>query len=226
MTQSNKRLLKLVKHLQRSKDNLIFNSNVNNENDTTETDYIIQKLKLLKHPEGGFYLTTYKSGCKDAMKSAGETDLSGLTVKLPNNKIRNLMSSIFWLQRESDSKIMLLHKIGCDIVHYFHKGNGLKYYIVNPIKGTINTYILGPNLLKHHKYQLIVHKNNWIAAELILDNNNNNNDKEQYTLVSEACCPGFDFNDWKLINNIDISNSNLNQKNQNILQKFIVNKKT
>eukprot|EP00484_Ammonia_sp_Unknown_P007811 CAMPEP_0197080782 /NCGR_PEP_ID=MMETSP1384-20130603/214305_1 /TAXON_ID=29189 /ORGANISM="Ammonia sp." /LENGTH=225 /DNA_ID=CAMNT_0042519673 /DNA_START=42 /DNA_END=716 /DNA_ORIENTATION=- len=208
------------------------------DSDSSETEMLIHGLRLHRHPEGGFFRTTYKSGCLDPMKSKGKTDEAGWIWQA---KQRNLMSSIYWLQRESDSKLMSLHCAGCDIVVYFHHGTGLKYYIVDPISNTLLSTTLGPRFERGHGFQLIVPKHCWMAAivanllsttlgprferghgfQLIVPKHcwmaaivaNCDNDREQqvevgntrfvfrekkekFALVSEACCPGFDFRDW------------------------------
>ena len=184
---------------------------------TTESDNIISALKLIKHPEGGYYLPSYRSGCTNPL-TGGKTDITGLTVQLPNNKIRNLASCIYWLQRESDSNYMLLHKTGYDTITYYHKGNGLRYYIINSKTKQLSTVIVGPNINKGHKVQLMIPRDCWFGAELLLNNDDNS---ESYTLVSEVCCPGFDFNDWSLISWNDILKLKLSHHHQMLLKPMV-----
>ena len=181
---------------------------------------LISALNLIQHPEGGYFRTTYKSGCSDAMKSKGKTDENGWIWRSKQNKDRNLMSSIYWLQRESDSKRMSLHQAGCDIVHYFHHGTGLKYFIVDPILNTLFTTTLGPKFAtKGHGFQLIVPKHCWIAA--IIDSDDGKEERERFALISEACCPGFDYRDWRLITWKEILETNLSESDKKLLKQFV-----
>ena len=183
---------------------------------------LISALNLIQHPEGGYFRTTYKSGCSDPMKSKGKTDENGwIFNSSKGDKKRNLMSSIYWLQREKDSMIMSLHQAGCDIVHYFHFGTGLKYYIVDPILNTLFTTTLGPKFNKKgHGFQLIVPKHCWIAAIIDTDVEETKNG-ERFALMSEACCPGFDYRDWRLITWKELLQTNLSEGDKKLLQKFV-----
>eukprot|EP01083_Nonionella_stella_P172990 595297_1 len=207
-----------AKRIEAQKENMQSPKSKSNRS-RTESDVLISTLNLQKHIEGGYYRTTYKSGCINPMKSKGKTDEDGLVWCNENTK-RNLMSSIYWLQRESDSKIMSLHCAGCDIVHYFHSGTGLKYIIVDPQLNAVMITTLGPNIEKGHGFQLIVPKHCWIAA-IVIDAQDIDDRKERFALVSEACCPGFDFRDWKLITRKELSQSNLNHDEKQLLQAFI-----
>ena len=181
------------------------------DNQSSPSDFLIRTLQLIAPPDGGYFRTVYKSGCDHPMRSKGRTDTGGLIVELrlpstsTSRKLRNLMSCIFWLQRARDCRQMSLHCAGCDIIHFYHAGCGLRFYICDPMKKTITMTVLGPRFERGHQLQLITAKHCWIAAELLLDEEHEEEEEEdeeggeKYCLVSEACCPGFDFADWRFI---------------------------
>lgn len=136
---------------------------------------IIQHLDLEKHPmEGGYFRRTYES--KD---QTGDGD----------NR-RRCLSSIYYLLT-SDSPIGFLHKNRSDIIHYYHLGSALRYFIVSP-DGHLEEKVLGPNMSAGETPQLLVKGGYWKAS--ILDKESNPN-QQDYGLISEAVCPGFEYQD-------------------------------
>jgi len=127
---------------------------------------IIKTLGLEPHPlEGGYFKRTYESN-------------------INIDSERKLLTSIYYMLT-SDNPISSLHKNKSDIIHYYHLGSPLKYMLISP-NGILNEHVLGPNLLKGEKLQLLVKGGDWKVAKLC---------SGEYSLISEAVAPGFEYKD-------------------------------
>jgi hypothetical protein len=137
---------------------------------------IIESLCLEPHPsEGGYFKRTYTS----------ETELNC------GYGQRKTLSSIYYMLTD-DSPIGYLHKNKSDIIHYFHSGSPITYFIIHP-DGQLETTTLGNDLSNGQQLQLTVRGGCWKASEL---------EKGQhdfdYGLLSEAVSPGFEYEDMEL----------------------------
>ncbi len=133
---------------------------------------IIKKLALEPHPsEGGYFKRSYTSDTEFNC-SYGQ---------------RKILSSIYYMLTD-DSPIGYLHKNKSDIIHYFHNGSPITYYIIHT-DGQLEIIILGNDLSKGHQLQLTVKGGCWKASEL---------EKGEFGLLSEAVSPGFEYEDMEL----------------------------
>ncbi|MET0380141.1 MAG: cupin domain-containing protein [Spongiibacteraceae bacterium] len=144
-------------------------------------DDVIHALQLTPHIEGGFFRRTYAS-------TQTTTRADGVT--------RPLLSSIFYMLT-ADHPRGRLHRNRSDILHYWHAGGALRYWLVKP-DGELVQAVLGPDLANAQQLQLLVPGGWWKATELIAGT-------EDYGLLSEAVCPGFDFADMTLATTADIA---------------------
>jgi len=135
---------------------------------------IIDSLGLEPHPsEGGYFKRTYTSD-----------------IMLENNAIpRKTLSSIYYMLTD-DSPIGYLHRNKSDIIHYFHSGSPINYFIIHP-DGQFEKTTLGNDLSNDQQPQLIVKGGCWKASEL---------KKGEFGLLSEAVSPGFEYEDMELAN--------------------------
>ena len=133
---------------------------------------LIDSLRLEPHLEGGYFRRTYESSLGTDVAVIGE---------------RALMSSIYYLLTD-DSPIGYFHRNRSDIVHYWHSGHALTYYLINP-EGEFSRVKLGPNINDGDRLQLIVPGGYWKATVLT---------QGHYGLLSEAVAPGFDYDDMTL----------------------------
>jgi predicted cupin superfamily sugar epimerase len=78
-----------------------------------------------------------------------------------------------------------------DIMHYFHTGDPISYYLLNP-DGSIQIIVLGPDPTQGHKMQMMVKGGTWKASKVSV------NGKYGYGLIGEAVAPGFDYSDMQL----------------------------
>lgn len=157
---------------------------------TTTSKYIIEKLELVPHPEGGFYKETYRA---DAIVN--------------NNSVsRNICTAILFLLENEDKSHF--HRIKSDEIWFFHKGESIEIIMI--INGKIKTILLGNNIEDGEMPQAIIPANTWFAASL--------KKGIGYGLVSCTVSPGFDFNDFEIAKKPNLTNKfpNLN----NIIERF------
>ena len=133
---------------------------------------LIKQLQLQPHLEGGYFRRTYGSGYSTTLPELGE---------------RLLMSSIYYLLTD-DSPVGYFHRNRSDIVHYWHRGHSLTYYLVGP-DGRLSTATLGPDLAAGEQLQLVVAGGTWKATRL---------SGGEFGLLSEAVAPGFEYADMEL----------------------------
>lgn len=146
---------------------------------TAET--IIEKFKLTKHPEGGFYRETYR----------GEKSIT-----LDKGKVRNTGTAIYYLLKDTDKSHF--HKVGSDELWLFHQGESLEIFMITN-EGKIETKILGNRLDLNEEPQVIINANIWFAARI--------KDEKGFALVSCIVAPGFDFDDYELGNKNELIKS-------------------
>lgn len=139
-----------------------------------EIDAIVEKLQLLPHPEGGFYNEVYRSE------------------EIIAERERNLFTSIYFLL--TSENISKFHRIKSDELWYFHSGSPL---IVHTLDANgYSQHLVGNDLAAGQQPQLLVPKNT-IFGSSVLENND-------YSLVSCAVAPGFDFRDFELFSSEEL----------------------
>ncbi len=103
------------------------------------------------------------------------------------------MSSIYYMLTD-DNPAGHLHRNHSDIMHYWHAGGALRYWLITP-DGELRNTVLGPDLAAGEQLQLLVPGGWWKATELVSGG---------FGLLSEAVSPGFDFADMTLARFADI----------------------
>jgi len=142
-----------------------------------DADYWIRALGLERHPEGGFYRETYRSGGSVARGILGG-DFSG---------DRSLATSILFLLAGND--FSAFHRIRQDEIWYFHHGLALNVHIIDPA-GHYSKLTMGPDPSAGQHLQGVVKAGSFFGASL--------EHPGSYALVGCACAPGFDFEDLEL----------------------------
>jgi predicted cupin superfamily sugar epimerase len=136
----------------------------------------IERLELLRHPEGGWYRELYRSN--DRVRSpVGASDDS-----VPPRE-RAAITSIYFLLEAPD--VSRLHRIDSDELWYWHAGDELRLEVLLP-NGHHETHRLGPEA----SLQLAVPKGSWFGAELATGRG--------WVLVGCAVAPGFEFAGFEL----------------------------
>lgn len=139
-------------------------------------EYWIDHLKLLPHPEGGFYRETYRS--KESIP------LGGLPSRF--SEVRTFSTAIYFLLRSQDKS--LFHRIKSDELWHFHAGGTLHIYLLR--HEGLQIFKLGDKLEEGNSLQIVIPANCWFGAKLASPNS--------YTLAGCTVAPGFDFKDFDL----------------------------
>ena len=140
-------------------------------------DFLVKKLNLLPHPEGGYYKETYRSEGK-IPHGCLSSDFTG---------DRNMATGIYFLiEKENFSA---LHKIKSDETWHFYYGNALEVIEIDE-QGNLNITQIGSNIQEGETFQYTVKANTWFGSRV----SNNGT----FSLVGCTVYPGFDFNDFEL----------------------------
>ena len=143
--------------------------------DRLSAETVVENLRLDSHVEGGFFRRTYASDYR---------------LQTPTARDRCSMTSIFYLLA-TESPIGHFHINRSDIVHYFHLGDPISYYLIHP-DGKLEIVVMGNNLLAGQLLQMTVPGGVWKASQIPADG------EHGFGLVSEAVSPGFDYTDMRL----------------------------
>ena len=160
---------------------------------TATKEEFISRLGMIPHPEGGFFVETYRSG-STPMASKGQTDEGGdvMTTSPPRapTPTRNVMTSIYYmLTAESGGQQWWANNMS-DHVHYHHAGGTLIYNIVLP-DGTFIQRRLGSNIAAGDEPQLVVTGGCYKSVRL--------EEGAEFGVIGEGVAPGFDFRDFKFV---------------------------
>ena len=137
----------------------------------------IDHLELQKHPEGGYYKSTYKSDTM-VVEERGE---------------RPLYTSIYFLLRSED--VSHFHRLQSDELWYFHAGSSLTIHMITP-EGAYHEVALGLDFEKGEVAQYVVPKHTIFGSSV--------KDKDTFSLVGCMVSPGFDFEDFELFETDDL----------------------
>jgi uncharacterized protein len=134
----------------------------------------INKLNLQEHPEGGYFIETYKS--EKTMNMEGYEGLRPVT------------SAIYFLL--AGEQFSSFHRMKSDELWHFYAGSSLTLHIIESGSGRLKELKLGADVDKGESFQIIVKSSSWFAASIV--------DHDSYSLVGCTASPGFDYRDWEL----------------------------
>jgi len=140
-------------------------------------EYLINTLKLTRHPEGGYFREIYRSGMK--------IDPFGPGMNIPSS--RNLTTSILFLLESND--FSSFHKLKSDELWHFYEGTPVRIITIDK-KGKLSERLLGLDLENAMYPVVVISSDTWFAAEVI--------DKNSFTLIGCTVSPGFEFDDFQL----------------------------
>ncbi|MBT8392846.1 MAG: cupin domain-containing protein [Ignavibacteria bacterium] len=133
----------------------------------------IKKLKLKKHPEGGYYKEIYRSG----------EIIIGEHLPKRFKSSRSFSTSIYFLLE--GEQISAFHLLQSDELWHFYDGSNVILYVINK-NGRLSKKKIGKG--DGCNFQITIEKNSWFAAEL--------ESKKSFALVGCTVSPGFDFEDF------------------------------
>jgi predicted cupin superfamily sugar epimerase len=134
---------------------------------------------MIKHPEGGYYVSTYSSPLQISDKELEKT-FTGT---------RPLATSIYFLIHDDD--VSNFHRLQADEMWYFHDGDPLVISEITP-DGKYIEHKLGLDILKGEKPQVLVPAGS-IFGSFVLGN-------KGFSLVGCMVSYGFEFEDFELFN--------------------------
>lgn len=145
-------------------------------------EFWIDKLKLQKHPEGGYFKELYRSTNK----------IPGKAIETFQN-VRSTFTSIYYLLHGDD--FSAFHKIKSEEMWHFFNGSPITIYMINE-EGMLEKKHLGPDPDNLEDFQICIPANTWFAAKV--------NNPVLYSLVGCTVAPGFDFEDFELAKRKDL----------------------
>lgn len=138
----------------------------------TQAQAFIEKLNLEKHPEGGYF---YRTFCSDIE-----------CINMDGNT-RPAMSSIYYLlTKEAHLSYFAVNR--SDLILYHHSGSPLKIIFLYP-DGKTKEQMLGCDVLAGQTPQVTCPAGVYKAYDMM---------GGDFSLVSEAVCPGFVYEDMNL----------------------------
>jgi uncharacterized protein len=135
------------------------------DSDSLTADQVIWLLQLEAHPEGGYFRETFRDSTR-----AGE---------------RSASTAIYFLLKQGE--ISCWHRIDAVEVWHWYGGAPLRLQIRNG-EASIETFLLGSDLLKSERPQVVVPAHAWQTAETL----------GEWTLVGCTVAPGFEFSGFEL----------------------------
>ncbi len=145
--------------------------------------YYIDKLELIKHPEGGWFKEVYRS---EEMINANEFHDRF-------SSERNISTSIFFLL--SNEEFSAFHKIKSDELWHFHAGFSLNLFMISP-GGKLTIKKLGLDIENGESPQLVVPHGYYFAAK----------SNGEFTLSGCTVAPGFEFEDFDMPSRDNLTN--------------------
>jgi predicted cupin superfamily sugar epimerase len=137
----------------------------------------IEKLRLIKHVEGGYYREIYRSPIT--------VDKNNLPDNFNGN--RNVCTAIYFLLEKE--QFSAFHRIASDEIWHFYYGDTLSIYEIET-NGTLIEHKLGSNAGSVEVFQTVIKAGNWFASRVSNGNG--------YALVGCTVSPGFDFEDFEM----------------------------
>lgn len=145
----------------------------------TTVEELVKYYDLQPHPEGGWYVQTYKS--QEQIPAAALPERFGTD--------RPFSTAIYFLLETGN--FSAFHRIKSDECWHFYQGDPLEIYILSP-NGQLDMITLGNDNRKGQLFQYVVPAQSWFASRPATSS--------QFCLTGCTVAPGFDFADFELAN--------------------------
>ncbi|KAJ3033936.1 hypothetical protein HK097_004675 [Rhizophlyctis rosea] len=144
---------------------------------------IVKHFDLKPHPEGGFYTETYRDTLNIPAEALANTGHGGTRVAST--------AIMFLLDKGAVSR---LHRLKSDeIFHLYPSTSSTTLLSFDLSTNTAQKITLGPKILAGETVQHLFKRNTWFGAY------SNAESDEDYTLIGCTVAPGFDFQDFEMI---------------------------
>lgn len=141
--------------------------------------YYIQHLAMQPHPEGGYFVETYRSA-----ETVAQSALPG---RFQGD--RPFGTAIYFLLEKQQRSA--LHRIQSDEVWHFYAGGPLDVFVITPM-GDLSVIRLGNRPGRAEVFQAVVPAGCWFGSAPA--------NETDFSLVGCTVAPGFDFADFELAN--------------------------
>ena len=142
---------------------------------SSRVDFLINKLNLKAHPEGGFFKETYR--CNESVKK------ENLPARFSGDRAHS--TSIYFLL--TSENYSAFHKIQSDEMWHHYEGSTLEIYSIDE-NGKLTIHALGKDLENNEQPQIVIKAGEWFGSKI--------KEKDSYVLVGCTVSPGFDFEDF------------------------------
>jgi len=149
-----------------------------------DVDRLVLSLQLQRHPEGGWYRETWRA--------SESIPASALPSRFAGERMHR--TAIYYLLEGTD--FSALHRICSDELWHFHAGTTLLIHIID-LEGQHRVERLGDDLERGDRFQVVVPHGCWFGATP--------EDPAGFALVGCTVAPGFDFADFEIGNQNDLS---------------------
>lgn len=140
-------------------------------------EFFIDKFNMQRHPEGGYFTETYRSGESIPKQSLPERF----------NGDRSFSTAILFLL--VGDEFSSFHRIAADEVWHFHLGSPVEIVMIDDA-GNPASIVLGSDIESGEVVQCMVPAGTWFASRCL--------DSKGYSFVGCTVAPGFDFADFEL----------------------------
>jgi uncharacterized protein len=145
--------------------------------------YWIEKLRLERHPEGGYFRQTYRS----------ETEIAAEALPARFTGSRRVSTGIYFLLEAGNYSAF--HRLRSDEMWHFYCGSGLAVHVIEAA-GEYSILRLGCDAENGEVFQAVVRAGCWFGAEIV--------DRSSYALVGCTVAPGFDFEDFEMAKRLEL----------------------
>jgi uncharacterized protein len=143
----------------------------------TRADAWIRKLRLIAHPEGGYFRETYRA--------AEHVPAADLPRRYRGR--RCLATAIVFLLKRG--QVSHLHRLKSDELWHFYAGAPLTVHVISP-RGAYAALKLGHRPERGEHFQAVIKAGHWFGATVARTGS--------FALVGCTVAPGFEFADFEL----------------------------